>query len=138
MKEWCNRNQGAAEVSSHHSNTYKGICTFKVPCMRCLTVLKNGLLCSRLLTNLSKGFLAGVNSVQIGVLSKRVVMSLCCIRSDRRSFKLWWIIYKECTYFGMKKESGKQRESTFTNSVTILKTITVLGPRNSKNSKRIL
>ena len=35
----------------HHSNTtYEGIYTLKAPCMRCLTVLENGLF-SRSLTN---------------------------------------------------------------------------------------
>ena len=38
----------------HHSDTsYEGIYTLKEPCMRCLTVLENGPLCSLSLTNLS-------------------------------------------------------------------------------------
>ena len=38
----------------HHFNTsYESIYTLKAPCMRYLTVLQVGLLCSRLLTNLS-------------------------------------------------------------------------------------
>ena len=70
-----------------------------------------------------------------GVLGENIVMSLQPVRSDT-SFKPWQILYKEFAYFGMKK-SGEQRESTFTNSVTILKNITLLDPRNSTNSKKV-
>ena len=37
----------------HHSNTtYEGIYTLKAPCMRCLTVLENGLFSRSLTTNM--------------------------------------------------------------------------------------
>ena len=49
-----------------------------------------------------------------------IVMSLQPIMSDS-SFQPWQILYKEHTYFGMKKESGKQKESTSTISAAILK-----------------
>ena len=58
------------------------------------------------------------DSAQDGVLSEKIVTSLRPVRSDR-SFKPWRILYSEHTYFGMKKESGEQRESTFTNPETI-------------------
>ena len=73
------------------------------------------------------------DSAQDGVLSKKIVMSLRPVRSDR-SYKLRQILNEEHTYFGMRKESGKQREPTFTNSVTILKNITLLYSRGSENS----
>ena len=38
----------------HHYNTsYEGIYTLKAPCMKCLTLLENGSICSHLLTDLS-------------------------------------------------------------------------------------
>ena len=49
------------------------------------------------------------DSVQDGVLAKKIVMSLRPVRSDR-SFKPQQIFYKEHTYFGMKKkEPGKAK-----------------------------
>ena len=55
------------------------------------------------------------NSTQNGVLGEKIVMSLWPVRSDR-NFKPIQILYKEHAYFWMKKkESGKQKESTFTN-----------------------
>ena len=36
-----------------------------------------------------------------------------------------------------KKEFGEQRESAFPNQTTILKNITLLDPRNSKNRKEL-
>ena len=44
--------------------------------------------------------------------------------------------YQKTSLFGIKKESGKERESTSTNLVAILKIITPLDPRNSENSNR--
>ena len=75
------------------------------------------------------------NSPQDDVLAEKIVMILWPVRRDR-SFKPTWILYKERTYFGMKKESGELRLPTFTNLAMILKSITLLDPRNSKNSKR--
>ena len=75
------------------------------------------------------------DSTQDGIFGKKIVTSLWPVRSDR-SFKPWQILYKEHAYFGMmKKESSEQRESTFTNSAMILKNITLLDPKNSKNSR---
>ena len=62
-----------------------------------------------------------LDSAQNGVFNETIVMSLQPVRSDR-NFKLWQILYKEWDYFGMKKkQSGKQRESTYINPAVIIK-----------------
>ena len=57
------------------------------------------------------------NSTQNGIFEEKIVTSLWPVRNDI----VMDFTQKNSTYFGMKKESGKQRELTFTNSAATLK-----------------
>ena len=74
------------------------------------------------------------DSAQNGVQVEKVP-STC---KERCKVKPRQILYQKQAYLRVKKESGDQREYTCTNLVAILKIITPLDPRNSKNSKRIV
>ena len=76
------------------------------------------------------------DSAQDGVLGEDCdEPSACIVRSDR-TFNPQRILCQERAYFGMmKKESGEQRESTFTNSAVILRNITLLDPRTVRIAK---
>ena len=85
----------------------------------------------------TKFYYSSRDPAQNSVHSKKIMIEFSACK-ERYKFQTTTDFIQKRAYFGMKKESGKQRESVSTNLAAILKIITPLDPKNSKISRRTI